>query len=383
MASGPIDVDRATMTRVASSALGKAVADVAWEITPLRYMAYNPISQGLYRVDGSARDGDAVRKWSSVLKVCRPPAEEQLARLPDGDRERVLDTMRWDREAEAYASRLFADLPDGVVAPRCYGIDRRADGAWLWLEHVIEDEPAWSVARYGLAARHLGRLNGAKHVASAAPRDGWLSRDWIRKWTAYFARSAGTLLADERIWSTPVVAAHFSAKERDELRALLPVHERWLSSLDGAPHTLAHLDAFRANMLSRTGSRSPETVLVDWAFVGYAPLGADPAHLVVASLYYHGDRADVVALEAAVVEGFASGLADVGYAVPREELERLYAINALARMTFVLGPLSAAGDPAREQRLEAMLGAPYARIVERLADRTRYLCGVSRRAHLD
>src|SRR4051812_5881641 len=379
MAATPeIDVDRDTLDRVASSALVCPSSVVDWHFSRVVYSAMNPVSAALYRVEGTARAGGELRRWSSILKICRPQSEQSLARLSSEDRARITDSDRWDREVEAYASGVLASLPTGVSAPRCHAIERTDGGARLWLEEVRDDRETWDIARYGLAGRHLGRLNGTYLAGRPLPQHEWLSRDWIRKWTAYFARSADVILADDSLWSTPIVVAQFDTGARDDLATMRRSFAAWLAALDELPRTIAHLDAFRANMLSRATAEGAETVLIDWAFVGQGPIAADPAQLVVASLFYQGERLEVHPLETAVLAGYAAGLDDVGYRIAPAPLRRAYVLNALARLTFVLGPLSVAGDPRRQAVLAGRIGRPYPEIVGLLAGRTRYLTALFR-----
>ena len=378
MAETEIEVDKHTLDTVASNALACSSRVTEWRVTPLRYAAMNPVSQGLYRVEGRAKAGDEARGWSSILKICRPQSETALARLSAEDRARITDSDRWDREVEAYASGILASLPAGIAAPRCHAIERTESGARLWLEDVREDLETWDIERYALAARHLGRMNGESVAGRPLPEQEWLSRDWLRKWTAYFARSADAILADDRVWSTPVVATQFDAEARADLATMRRSFSGWLAALDDVPLAFAHLDAFRANMLTRAAPDGAETVLVDWAFVGHAPIAADPAHLVVASIFYQGEGLDARALEQAVLDGYAEGLKDAGARIARGPLRRAYVLNALARMTFVLGPLASAGDPQREALLAGRIGRPYADVVALLAGRTRYLTALFR-----
>ena len=378
----PPELDRDTVKRVASAALARPIEAVEWQLTPLSYVVYNPVSLALFRVSGTATTGSSTLPWSCVLKICRAHDPEQLSRLSETDRERVLDALRWDRECEVYASRLLEWLPTGVAAPRCYGVDREHGLARIWLEDVAETESDWTVARYGLAARHLGRFNGTFLGQPELPQD-WLSRDWIRKWSAYFARSARAILDDERIWAVPAVAEHFATGTRAELSDLLTARDRWFDALDRLPTTLSHLDAFRANMLSRAAAAGPETVLLDWAFVGYAPLTADIATLVTASIFYHGEQLAAEDVENAALDGYANGLIDAGHDITSDEITRAYVLNSVVRWTFILGPLGAAGQPDREAAVSRAIRRPYPEVVRSLAERSRYLCAISRRVKLD
>src|SRR5262245_18431261 len=146
-------LDRAVLTPPDERALGSATVAVTER-------AASPVSggagslgveaSGVYRVGGYGRDQGRTVPWSLILKVAASSAH---GGDPDGGA----------RERHAYRSGLLGDLPGGLVAPRCLGAVAQPDGAlWTWLEGIREsDGPHWRLARYGLAARHLGQFNGA------------------------------------------------------------------------------------------------------------------------------------------------------------------------------------------------------------------------------
>jgi hypothetical protein len=378
------ELDRARLTSVAAAALGRSVDELGeWKVEPVGYTVFNPVSQGIFRVTGTARSGATSLPWSVVLKICRGPSDDELAEATTDRRAMLLDTLRWDREGEAYSSGLLETLPEGLAAPRCFGVDRRGPTLRIWLEYVADDAAGWDVARYALAARHLGRLGGEYHAGRELPSHEWLSRDWVRSWSTYFSRTMPAILEADDVWRQPIVVELFDPGAREDLRRLWGARERWWSALDRLPLTLAHLDAFRANLMSRSARGQVETVAIDWAFVGIAPLAADVATLVAASLFYHGDQLDPAAVTAACIAATHEGLRDVGHRISVPELERAYAINFVARWGFVIAPLRAAGDPAREEKMEQVLRRPYREIVRLIAERTRYVCSLSRGVELD
>jgi hypothetical protein len=383
-APAPPELDRARLAAVAAVALGRSVdAVVDWTVTPVGYTVFNPVSQGIFRVTGTARSDGLPLPWSAVLKICRAPSDAELADATPDRRRMLLDTLRWDREGEAYASGLLETLPDGLAAPRCFGVDRHDATLWIWLEHVADDTARWDVARYALAARHLGRFGGEYHAGRELPSHEWLSRGWVRSWSTYFSRTMPAILAADAVWAQPSVVELFDPGAREELRRLWGERERWWDALDRLPLTLAHLDAFRGNLMSRTGRGQVETVAIDWAFVGLAPLAADVATLVAASLFYHGDPLDPRAVTAACLTATHDGLRDIGHRISMPELERAYAINVVGRWGLVIAPLRAAGDRVREEKMERMLRRPYREIVRLIAERVRYVCLLSRGVALD
>ena len=191
------------------------------------------------------------------------------------------------------------------------------------------------------------------------------------------------MLASDDVWAQPIVVELFDPGAREELGRLWGERDRWWDALDRLPLTLAHLDAFRGNLMSRTARGQVETVAIDWAFVGLAPLAADVATLVAASLFYHGDPLDPHAVTTACLAATHDGLRDAGHDISLHELERAYAINVVGRWGFVIAPLRAAGDRARQEKMEQMLRRPYREIVRLIAERARYVCALSRRVELD
>ena len=384
MAVPPIDVARETLTGVVGRALGQPIDEVGdWTAAPIGYAVLNPISAGLYRVSGSARSGANTIPWSIVLKLCRAPRDDDFANVPNDLRANLLEALRWDREAEIYGSGLLETLPAGLVAPRCFLVERAADSARIWLEDIAEDVATWDVARYGLAARHLGRFNGPYFVGRSIPAYPWLSRNWLRDWVKYFTRTSGAILANDDVWSLPLTKELFTPDARTQMRRLFEQHDRWWYAQERLPLTLSHLDAFRANLLSRVGRDGVETVALDWSFMGTAPLGAEVAHLVIASVFYHGDPADPAALATECLRGYELGLRDAGFRIRADELRRAFVINAITRWGFILGPLAAAGDAEREATVARRRGMPFRDVLVPIAAKTRYLCALSREVVLD
>ena len=274
------ELDRGRLTSVAAGALGRSIDALGdWAVTPLGYTVFNPVSQGIFRVRGTALSGGNSLPWSAVLKICRAPSDEELTEATADRRAVLLETLRWDREGDAYASGLLETLLHGLAAPRCLCVDRHDGTLWIWLEDVADDAAAWDVARYALAARHLGRLGGEYLAGRPLPQHQWLSRGWIRTWSTYFSRTMPAILEADGLWAQPPVVELFDRDARDELRRLWSMRERWWNALDRLPSTLSHLDAFRGNLMSRTARGRVETVAIDWAFVGIAPIAADVATL--------------------------------------------------------------------------------------------------------
>ena len=110
---GPaIEVAGDTLIGVVARALGRPIDDVGdWTAVPIGYAVLNPISAGLYRVSGSAKSGASTLRWSVVLKLCRAPREDDFVSVAPDLRSKLLEALRWDREAEAYDSGVLEQLP--------------------------------------------------------------------------------------------------------------------------------------------------------------------------------------------------------------------------------------------------------------------------------
>lgn len=343
--------DPSTIRAVATAACGGPVDVVgAWSSAQLSYRVLTYITGGLFRVAGTAqRDGSEIA-WSAILKVCHPPSEEALAQIVPERRPALRETMLWDREALAYESGMLHDLAPGLVAPRLLRVDRFADEIWLWLEEIVADETEpWTIERYALTARHLGRFNG-RNADASIPGYQWLSRDWLHRTGLRW--DVPPILQDDRLWSAPELRDRFPVNARERLTAIWDERDQLALTAAGLPHSLAHLDAHRGNLIGRRdASGSAETVLIDWSYVGSSCLGSDLAQLVFASLYFYGEPLAHDALESATTKGYLAGLAESGCRVDPLTVRRGYIVSALARWTLLWGQLAGVYDPAARARL--------------------------------
>lgn len=245
------DIDAALLTGPVRQALGSPSAEIShWEHTPISYVNTEESNLGLRRFEGGANDKGAARPWSIVLKAVRAPLNDT-------------DPTHWNyhrREILAYQSRLLTDLPGGLQAPRCFGVTEYSEGVcWLWLEDVLDSVSLpWSLAEYGLAARHLGQFNGAYAAEHPLPALPWLSRDWLRGWLNYYeadCRDTLQLIRDERFWENPLLRNAFPQPVTDDILRLWASHEVFLAALDQLPQTFCHMDAYRPNLFIRRSGR--------------------------------------------------------------------------------------------------------------------------------
>jgi len=153
-----------------------------WRVTQLGGNAGNPVSLGLYRFEGNGMDGDEPVAWSVILKILQSPANVGWQNMGEGEDQTHWNY--WKRELYVYQSGLLEVLPEGMAAPRCYGVEELPGNmALMWLEDIRDSmDSAWPLERYALAARHLGRLNGMFTSDHSIPAIPWLSLDRNRQW---------------------------------------------------------------------------------------------------------------------------------------------------------------------------------------------------------
>jgi hypothetical protein len=147
-------IGRGTLTPIVQRALGRDTAEIVdWEVGQVHGGFVRPQtgSSAVYRVVGTALDGGEHVPWSVILKLSRVAKHES-----------DLHAWLWNSEPFVYESGLLDNLPGDFAAPRCFGVDQRAEDLYaIWTEDVVEEVGAdWPLERYALAARHLGHLNG-------------------------------------------------------------------------------------------------------------------------------------------------------------------------------------------------------------------------------
>ena len=401
-------VRTARLTPLVRRALGCETLEVAeWRHERMTYLDTNPISLGLYRITGTARDhaapGMPPVPWSLIVKVARSPSGITLPSgrsYPAGYAADPSHDQYWRREIDAYQSPLLGGLPPGLAAPHCYAIDEDSDGyVWLWLENVTDEFAArgekWPLSRYGLAARHLGRFNGA-YLAEPDPvalddaataiqpllGEAWLSRRWLQQWVARrrFTEEQRAVLAAPDTWSRPLVRRFAPQPLGDRLLSTEDQIPSLLGALDSVPSAVSHLDAYSRNLLARrTFAGDEETVAIDWAFVGIAPLGVEPATLVTASVLF-GDvpGEDVQALDQQVFEGYLDGLREAGWSGDWRLVRLGHAVCAALRFRFTIPlTLGSALDESTHAAREQRTGRPVGDWLEDREHLVRYMLGCS------
>jgi hypothetical protein len=305
------DIDADVLTSVVRQALNSPSVEVRqWEHHPVSYINTEESNLGVHRFKGTAEVQGEVWSWSIMLKAVKAPVNR-------------VDPTYWNyhrREILAYQTGLLSDLPGGLSAPRCLGISEYAkDVCWLWLEDVSDSgNRPWSLADYSLAARHLGRFNGAYVTGRPLPTSPWLSQNWLRGWLAAYdqgCRDTVKLICDEHFWEHPLLVSAFPRPITDAVLRLWDNHNVLLTMLGQLPQTFCHMDAYRPNLFIRRDSPGHDrTVAIDWVFAGRGSLGEEIANLLAASLiWFEYDAAEARSLDETVFAGYVVGLRDAGW----------------------------------------------------------------------
>lgn len=180
------------------------------------------------------------------------------------------DPQWWGREAAFYGSELATSgWSGGVRAARCYLIDDHDDARDLWLEAVRT--PTFSLESCVAAARGLARWQVAWQNAGHA----WLSEDWIPTHVGRQAMDNARTLAHPA-WSLAIERGlDPTLRTVVETRLTDPIEVR--ERLREFPHVPTHFDFHASNI----GTVGEEVVIIDWAYVGWGPIGHDVGHLAL------------------------------------------------------------------------------------------------------
>ena len=254
---------------------------------------------GLFLFSGQGYDERGTRSWSVVLKYLKDPGEEQNVR----------DLYYWKREALLVQTGLLASLPNSIARPRFYGTTEREGSVWVWMEHIVQPKPHWTIDQYVFAAQQIGLFNAACLTLNPMPDYPWLCKGHLRNWLEHEA-------SVNAFWESPFANQEFSSHLRQRWAKLWGERERFLNTLDRVPQVFSHFDFHRRNLMIRQQeSNREEVVAIDWALCGYGALGGDAYALIIATttLFDEVGPAALPELEAAVFPAYLEGLQDAGW----------------------------------------------------------------------
>ncbi len=309
-------LDSARLTEIVRQAQASPSFEIgSWDVGQLSSDGMvNP--EGLFLFGGDGHDERGQRPWSVVLKMLQ-------ARTPEPD---PSDPWHWKREYWAMESGLLDMLPGPLTPPRCYGVEIQPDGAWIWMEHVLDrSSRCWGTDEFVFAAEQLGRTTGAWLSSGIKLDYPWLSRGIAQTWSEGFG-------PNEEVLANEYVNRAWSSSMRERLMAVWAERARLNAALERLPQTFAHFDSQRRNLMIRARpDGKDELVAVDWAWCGIGPVGADAAILLGNSMFlFEVDPKMGGQLDEVVFPSYLAGLRAVGWNGNTDEVRLAYAAsNAL------------------------------------------------------
>jgi hypothetical protein len=334
-----------------------------WWIEPVDYPFGTPTTLGAVRLRGESASGGA---WSVFVKVVRAFRHWPLFdTIPPAGRAKALASPLWRYEADVYASKVGALLPDGLRLPVMHAaIDLGDDHLAVVLEDVAVADVPWDTARFGRAADLLGRTSARlTRYDALPPAASRIPGEMTEQFYDYRLLIAELpAFADDRTWAHPLLAPHTGLRaDMARLAARIPAV---IARLKELPQLLMHGDASPQNLL--VPADRPDTfVAIDWSLGGLAAPGDDLGQLLIGLAHAGTLGVDELAtLRPTIVDAHAAGLHAEG--MPCDEAAVRYGLDGgmLLRSTFTALPL---------QRLAEPLTDELAAHIEQRVALTRYL----------
>jgi hypothetical protein len=179
------------------------------------------------------------------------------------------DPQWWGREAAFYESPLATTgWSKDARAARCYAIDDHNECRDLWLEAVVipASVDVYTRAAAGLAGWQVATMDTAYR---------WLSDDWIPTHVSRHGLDNKRTLAHPA-WPTAIARGlDPTVRELVAVRVCDPADIR--RRLRDFPQALTHYDFHHCNI----GTVGDDAVIIDWAYVGWGPIGHDVGHLAL------------------------------------------------------------------------------------------------------
>lgn len=313
-----VKITQSQIELVASKVLNEAGGSVKnWNI---EVMKKGMGGGGLFKISGIYQTHIS-NDWSVVLKILYKENN------PQG-----LTEYDWNREALLYQSGIVNSIPGGFEAAVCYDIDKiSADEVWVWMEDLSGYNDNWSLERYGLAAYHLGQMNGF-FSQNVLPDEPWLMRSFEKQ-----AVSRDVNIEQYKQFSNHPLVKELIPLEKSKI--LLEIYDQYGPIIkrlfDKMPQTFGHMDAHRGNLFSRTKADGEiSTIGIDWAFVGINPIGTELKNLVYQSIgFFFVEVEDAVKLDRLAFDAYLEGLEDSGWNGNRDDIR--YAYLWISMMTFL------------------------------------------------
>jgi hypothetical protein len=209
-----------------------------------------------------------------------------------------------------------------------------------------------------------------------------MRRDWLARWVTSAAERSLATLADAALRDDPLVRLAASHATLERIGSILGERGRLLAALDALPASVSHLDAWRANLLSRDGRSGTQTVAIDWSVVGIAPAGQEIAVFVTGARVWLGLTGDdAEALGDLSLRSYIAGLREAGWSGRDADVRLGYAASAAL---WALAPaalwLQWFTIPARREWLERKFGMPIEKAARPFGEFIEYVVALGEAA---
>jgi hypothetical protein len=365
-------INKSRLSSVVRQSLNRSNFQIqGWRTRNLDGKSGNPVNLGLYRFEGVGVDRGEWLDWSVILKVIQSPTNLGFMGYGEGD-----DPWHWNywkRELMIYQSGWLDGLPEGITAPRCYEAQEIPGNiAGMWLEDVCDTYSGnWPLARYALAARHLGRFNGIYISRRQLPTFPWLSKQRMRQWLS-------SIPWQDFPWDHPQAWQVYPNPELDSFRCLLNDHDRFLAKLEQLPKTISHGNTNPVNLISRHSQRKlDQTVAMDWSLAGVEALGDDLGQLVYGT-YLNLRSYRLQDISETLLTSYINGLQDSGCRIDSQLVRFGYVASAafrvgLSRLQHLTEQLNRDSDYLAQSGYPSVLPQPFESVMAdeayRLLDR--------------
>ena len=307
-----------------------AATEPGWSAKPIG-ASFGTGTLGIFLLSGEAHSASGKRAWSVVAKVMDLAGTSWPSAY-----------MSPLSEIRAYESGLLsaigAEVGSGQTlrAARHFGTSTvEGLGTILWIEDLsAAAPPPWDDQSYAEVGKHLGHFN-ANWELNKPSRQSWFLDDGFASRV-----SAGISKWDSmsQFTNDPLVRRAAPPDVVEDLLTLSKKMPAVIVLINAGPRPLSHIDAQPRNLFPLPlESGGFETVTIDWASVGYAPLGTDPAQVVGSSLTWceiepgHGVR-----LHEEVLAGYVKGLSEFGWNGDIELVRVAYMSAAMIRAANML-----------------------------------------------
>ncbi len=356
-----------------------------------RLSGINAGTAGVWGITGTTDRGEPYSLVLKALQVNPDAAHFDLWGPVPGP---PSDPWYWKREAESYESGILASPGiHGVRSPNYFGDLPPGEPGVLRHGIFLERVNAIPGTQLGdrdfaAVAKRLGAMQGhflLAHLAGTDLRQGWLADGYPREYVNRVGKmmdapEAANAWNDPATWANPILEPFQAVRQdgpplRDAVMQLWESRDAYLRLFESNPAlTLSHQDLWQGQIaIAEDG-----TLLLDFASLGRAPIGADLAKLgveIAAQSFRPGS--EWAPLEESLRQAYLEGLAEAGVDTSKPLVGKLVDLGwsswVAAMETYRLKvdwvPLAADGERAQVVKLQ-WGGRSEETVFQRYAERT-------------